>query len=121
MQARDADRDGFRRFIQRVSPVSDAELATLEPHVRVRVLTKGESLLAAGDRATLAGCVLAGVLREFYPLVDGREITRNFAGPGDGSGSLSDLISDLPSRTSVVAETDARIITISWREMRRAK
>jgi len=101
-------------------PLADDDFATLEPHLRVRELARGELFLVAGDRATLAGIVLAGVLREYYPLADGREVTRNFAGPGDGIGSLSDLLSTEPARTSIVAETDARIVALAWQALRAA-
>jgi CRP-like cAMP-binding protein len=112
----DADRDALRR----AWPLADADFAALEPQLRARELARGARLLAAGDRATHAGIVLAGVLREYFPLADGREVTRNFAGPGDGVGSLSDLLSTEPARTSVAAETDARVVVLPWASLRAA-
>ncbi|HEX4450177.1 MAG TPA: Crp/Fnr family transcriptional regulator [Kofleriaceae bacterium] len=116
MVLRDADRDALHR----AWPLADDDFAALEPHVRVRELARGALFLAAGDRATLAGVVLAGVLREYYPLADGREVTRNFAGPGDGVGSLSDLLHAEPARTSIVADTEARVIALPWASLRAA-
>ncbi|HEY1547546.1 MAG TPA: Crp/Fnr family transcriptional regulator [Kofleriaceae bacterium] len=113
---RDADRDALRR----AWPLGDADFAALEPQLRVRELARGGLLLTAGDHATSAGIVLAGVLREYFPLADGREVTRNFAGPGGGVGSLSDLLSTEPARTCIAAETDARVIVMPWASLRAA-
>jgi CRP-like cAMP-binding protein len=62
--------------------------------------------------------VLRGVMREYYPLADGGEVTRGFAGPGDGIGSLSDLLSGQPSRSSVVAEADTTAAVVPWGHVR---
>lgn len=98
-------------FVRRVFPADAPVLAA----ARVRRLSRGEVFLNAGDLATAAGAVVIGVMREYYPLADGREVTRNFAGPGDGIGSLSDLLSGEPSKSAIGAETDARIVTVPWR------
>jgi CRP-like cAMP-binding protein len=112
-----AERAAFIAQLRRISELSDADLAILSS-ARLRRLARGEVFLAAGDRAVDAGNVLAGVLRELYPLADGREVTRHFSGPGDGVGSLSDLISGEASCSTIVAETDARIVTLPWRTLR---
>ena len=83
---------------------------------RVHAYARGAHFLdACGERAIDCGIVLTGVMREYYPLADGREVNRNFAGAGDGVGSLSDLISGEPSRSSVMVETDARVAVFPWR------
>jgi CRP-like cAMP-binding protein len=110
----------FRAQLRALSPISDEDFGALEPALRVRDLAKGDVFLAAGDRAIEAGTILAGVLREYYPVEDGREVTRNFAGPGDGIGSLSDLISGEPSKSSVAAETHARVAVMPWKVLRAA-
>jgi len=114
------DRDALSGYLNRISPLAPADLAALDAGTRVHSYARGTSFLAAGDRAVECGIVLAGVMREYYPLADGREVTRNFAGPGDGVGSLSDLISGEPSRSSVEAETDARVAQFPWRTLREA-
>src|SRR5262249_47618013 len=94
--------------------LDEAQLAAVARHAAVRTLARGEPFLAAGDRATLCGTIIEGVLREYFPLADGREVTRGFAGPGDPIGSLSDLLLDEPARSCVVAETPARITVLQW-------
>jgi len=113
-----ADRAAFAAFLRRVVPFDDSAAAPILDAARTRRLTRGELFLNAGDRATTAGTVVIGVMREYYPLADGREVTRNFAGPGDGIGSLSDLISGEASMSAITAETDARIVTVPWHVLR---
>jgi CRP-like cAMP-binding protein len=96
------------------------DLAAIAPHVRARRLARGAYFLEAGEPAIWCGTVGDGVLREYYPLADGREVTRGFAGPGDYVGSLSDLLLGQPSRSAVVAERDARVVEFPWRLLREA-
>lgn len=112
------DRDHLRAALRRVAPLADDECAQLDSAARAIELARGETFLRAGDVATMCGTLLSGVLREHYPLDDGREVTRGFAGPGDGVGSLSDLIIGEPSRSSIVAETDARVAVMPWATLR---
>jgi hypothetical protein len=53
-----------------LAPLDTVEIELLARHLEVCVLRSGQSLLRAGERATHAAVVLAGVLREFYPLAD---------------------------------------------------
>ena len=110
----DADREQFRSHARRISPLDDDALAAAESAGRVRDYARGALFLAAGDRAIDCGTMFTGVMREYYPLADGREVTRGFAGPGDGVGSLSDLLSGEPARSSIEAETDLRIGVVPW-------
>jgi CRP-like cAMP-binding protein len=114
------DRDAFRAHLRRVAPLTDDDLAALDGGARVRGFARGEAFLRAGDVAVDCGTVLSGVMREYYPLADGREVTRGFAGAGDGVGSLSDLLSGEAARSSVVAETAARIVVLPWAHLRDA-
>lgn len=113
-----ADRVAFVALVRRVVPFDDTAAAPIFDAARTRRLTRGEAFLNAGDRAIVVGTVVTGVMREYYPLADGREVARNFAGPGDGIGSLSDLISGEPSKSAIAAETDARIVTVPWQVLR---
>jgi CRP-like cAMP-binding protein len=114
-----SDRAALHAHLGRVSELATSDLAVLDG-ARVHTFSRASSFLEAGDRAVDCGIVLAGVMREYYPLADGREVNRNFAGPGDGVGSLSDLLSGEPSKSSVMAETDARVVVFPWRVLRDA-
>jgi len=104
----------------RAEGLSDADRALLAPTTRVRALARGEAVLRAGDRAVDAGVVVTGALREFYPLADGREVTRGFAGPGTYLGSLSDLLADAPARSTIEAVVASTVALIPWAAIRAA-
>jgi CRP-like cAMP-binding protein len=112
------DRDAFRALVRRIGPLSDAELTAVEAHLRVRRLARGEVFLSPGDRAVECGTILSGMIREYFLLADGREVTRWFSGPGDNVGSLSDLLLAAPARSSVVAEIASRIVVVPWLRLR---
>jgi CRP-like cAMP-binding protein len=113
-----AERAAYAAHVRRTAPLGDADIAAIDAHVRIRQLRAGELFLCAGDVAVDSGIVLAGITREYYPLDDGREVTRGFAGPGNYVGSLSDLLVGQPARSSTVAEIDTRLAVIPWRRVR---
>jgi CRP-like cAMP-binding protein len=114
----EADRAAFRAATRRLAPLADADLEAVEAHARLRRLARGEPFLAAGELAVECGTALAGLIREYFLLDDGREVTRGFAGPGDSVGSLSDLLLATPARSTVVAEAASRIVVIPWLRLR---
>jgi CRP-like cAMP-binding protein len=112
------DRAAFHGYLRRSAPLGDADLAAVEADTRVRQLPARTVFLASGELAVDCGTVLDGLVREYFPLEDGREVTRGFSGPGDHVGSLSDLLSGRPALSSVIAEVDTRIAVVPWRRIR---
>ena len=112
------DRASFRTYLRRTAPLSEADLAAVEAHARIRTLPAHRPFLRSGERAVDCGTVLLGLVREYYPLADGREVTRGFSAPGDYVGSLSDLLGDQPAKSTVVAEVDTRIAVVPWQRVR---
>jgi CRP-like cAMP-binding protein len=112
------ERAAFLARLRRDAPLDDGDLAALEADVRVRQLPAGTTFLRCGEVAVDCGAVLRGLVREYYPLEDGREVTRAFAGPGDYIGSLSDLLSGQPALSSLVAEADTVVVVVPWRRIR---
>jgi CRP-like cAMP-binding protein len=102
----------------RAEGLADADIAPIAAVTRARHLARGAALLRAGERAVDAGFVVAGALREYFPLADGREVTRGFAGPGAFLGSLSDLLADAPARSAVVAEVASDVVVTPWAAIR---
>ena len=100
--------------LRKLSDLDDEAVAQLAPLVRQQDIGAGSHLLRAGERATNGAMVLRGVLREFFILADGKERTRWFAREGDLIGSLSDLLSGLPARASIVALTPAKVLVVPW-------
>ena len=113
-----AERAAFVEQLRRAAPLDDADLEALAADTRVRPVPARAHFLRTGDVAVDCGTVLVGLVREYFPLEDGREVTRGFAGPGSYVGSLSDLISGEPARSSVIAEVDSRIAVVPWRRIR---
>lgn len=110
-----SDIERFASAARRLVPLPDADIERVAQRLTLCTLTRGASFLRAGVRANRAAVVVAGVLREFYPLDDGSERTKGFAQEGDFVGSLADLLAEHPSRASIVAETDARLLTLPFR------
>jgi CRP-like cAMP-binding protein len=113
-----ADRSAFFDSLRRVAPLTDEDLAAIDGDAWIRRLPARTPFLECGARAVDAGNVLSGLVREYFPLEDGREVTRGFAGPGEFVGSLSDLLEGKPARSSVVAELDSRLVVVPWRHVR---
>jgi len=113
-----ADRELVRRYFRRIAPLTDDESAEVDAAAGTRRFARGQPFLEAGAPAVDCGTVLRGVMREYYPLADGGEVTRAFSGPGDGIGSLSDLLSGQPARSSIVAEVDACAAIVPWAHLR---
>lgn len=112
------DRAAFHAQLCRISPLDAADLAPVDAQLRIRRLATGAMFLRSGDPAVDCGAVLSGMIREYFPLEDGREVTRRFAGPGDLIGSLSDLLRGQPARSSAVADAASRIAVVPWPYLR---
>jgi CRP-like cAMP-binding protein len=95
--------------LRAVAPLTDFDLEAALAEGRVQTLRRGVHLLRGGELATRAFVVLEGVLREYWVLGDGSERTKAFSVEGELIGSLSDLNSRRPSRTSIDALTPARV------------
>ncbi len=112
-----ADHDALRTAVGLFVSVDTSMLELVTPQV-VR-MAKGEHLLMAGQPAKLVVLVVEGVLREYFPLADGRERTKAFIVENQFSGSLVDLLSGKPSAASIVAEEPVRALTFEFSEMTR--
>jgi CRP-like cAMP-binding protein len=114
----DSDRAAFRETLRQGVAFGDDDLAAAEAHARVLRLAPRTVFLRCGDHAVYSGIVVRGLVREYFPLADGREVTRSFAGPGSYVGSLSDLLTGQPARSEVVAEAATRLVVIPWRKLK---
>jgi len=109
-----AQRAAIAAAFRAVSPLADVDVAVALAAARIRTVARGSHLLRGGERATDAFVVLDGVLREYWVLADGTERTKNIAVEGGLIGSLSDLNSRRPSRTSIDAVTAARVAVFDF-------
>ena len=84
-----------------------------------RVLARGEYLLRSGEYATLAGVLVAGLLREHFVTERGVVRTKSFVTSLQFTGSLADLLSGKPSQAFIVAEETSRVVLAPYAELRR--
>jgi CRP-like cAMP-binding protein len=75
-----------------------------------RSYARGAYLLRGGQRAEQAFLVVKGLVRELYLTDAGVEHTRAFAGEGQLSGSLRDLLSPAPSVTWIEALEPTEVV-----------
>ncbi len=98
-------------------PVDEDALSACLSHCRIRSLKRGEHLLRGGERATTAGLLVRGLLREYFLLERGVERTKAFILEGQSTGSLADLLSGQGSRAYIVAEEPSRLVTVPFDHM----
>lgn len=109
------DRSAFSAAVGAFGAMPARAIADGLALVRVRAVAKGAHLLVGGTRrATEVIFVVRGILREYFPLEDGTERTKAFVTEKRIAGSLADLLSDGPSRASIVAETAARVLVVPY-------
>jgi CRP-like cAMP-binding protein len=111
------DRAAYRDTLRHTAALSDDDLAAAEVHARVLRLAPHAVFLRCGELAVNVGLIVHGLVREYFPLADGREVTRGFAGPGGFVGSLSDLLTGQPARSEASAEADTRLVVTPWRKL----
>lgn len=107
----------LRRAFERISPLSDACWAPIEPWITRRQLRAGEQLLRAGEQASLIFFVRRGLLREYYLDTEGRTATRRFCEEDELSGSLAHLRSGRKAMVCVEAVEPSEIWQMPWIEV----
>jgi CRP-like cAMP-binding protein len=112
-----ADLALFLRSMNRLSALTKDDLSAAAPLLSVRSLGRGEHFLRAGEPAELAGMVTHGSVREYYGLKDGSERTKAFVFAGNLTGSMADLISKAPSTSYVVADEEARLLSVRFEDL----
>ena len=102
--------------IERISPLTEAAWAATRALITRRTVIAGEHLLRAGEPARRCCFVQHGLLREYYTDADGRESTRQFAGRGEFSGSLADLLApgNTGAAVSIEALTEGTLWEADW-------
>lgn len=104
----------LRASVAHVAPVDDAAWAELLPHVRLVYMAKGDYFLRAGEHAHAFGWVLRGIVRKYYTGANGREHVSAFSTESYPFGSLPDLLSGEPSKTSIDCLEDTEAAVLEW-------
>jgi len=114
------DEEVFRTAFRALAPLDDTDLDAGLALCRVRVLSRGEHILRAGEHATEVVLVIEGLLREYFVVGDDAptERTKAFVLPSQTSGSLADLLSGEASRAFIVADEKSRVLVARYDAMR---
>jgi CRP-like cAMP-binding protein len=107
------DREFMRNHIERFTKIDDADWQLLEPHLETIELSKGQFFAEQGRREKWVAFVCEGDFRQFYEL-EGEEKTTYFYFEGHLMSAYFSCITGMPSRLSIEALTDARILRFSY-------
>lgn len=108
----------LRKLIHRFVLLSDAEWQLLEPHIGHRHLLKGEFFAQEGKRSSEVAFVVSGDLRQFYPQDNGEDKTTYFYFEGHLMGDYFGCITGKPSKLSIEALTDTRLLSFSYDKLK---
>ena len=90
------------RAVPLFSSVPDEQLRTLATVVTRRSLTRGATVMVAGDQTDSLYIILSGRLKVMMSDAEGKEVILSILGPGEFFGEMG-LIDDSPRSASVVA------------------
>src|SRR5438552_13213590 len=109
---------GPHPFSDAANALSDVVLRTLAEYGTVRSYPKHTVLISEGDSSNALYVVLSGRVRVYATSGQGREITLNFAGPGDTIGEMA--LSGEPRSASVVTIEPTTCLTVPLPAFREA-
>lgn len=106
------DINKIKSVIYSITDVPATEWGYFSDRIEKKLYESGQILLRSGERVREFYFVLSGLLRYYYVTEDGKEFNKYFAKEYDFAGSISGLISGLPSRYSIEAIEDTHVIMI---------
>ncbi|MBW8684494.1 Crp/Fnr family transcriptional regulator [Chitinophaga rhizophila] len=111
------DLHALRAAIQRFILLTDEEWEMLVPDLQYCYLSRGEHWITEGQKERYMGFVLEGDMRHFYTR-DGEEKTTYFYFENHLVGSYFSAINNTPSRLTIEALTDVRLLTFSYAHLK---
>lgn len=117
VKRRSPNAEEIAQFRSAIAGLGVTSKSTSLPPLTAIEASKGEVLMRPGDDPRVSGLVLSGATREYYVMPDGTERTRGFALPGQTYGSLSDALSQRPSRVFVRAEVKMSALQVDWADV----
>lgn len=104
------------QFLSSVHPLSEGLVDYLATHIKVRDIERKEMLLKAGHTSRYIYFVASGLLRCFY-LKGDAEVSAWFMKEGDVIVSIESFYTQQPSRESIQALEDSRLLYIEYNEL----
>jgi CRP-like cAMP-binding protein len=77
-------------------------------------LQKGHYFVQEGEKTDQVGFLVEGLMRKFYPVSSGKDITLNLIFPGGFVAPYSDQLRDLPSFLSIQALEKCHVAVLSF-------
>jgi CRP/FNR family cyclic AMP-dependent transcriptional regulator len=103
------------RAVPLFSSVPDEQLRMLATVVTRRSVTRGATIMVAGDLTDSLYIVLSGRLKVMMSDAEGKEVILSILGPGEFFGEMG-LIDDSPRSASVVAIEPCELLSIAKRD-----
>lgn len=100
----------FLNYVKSFNVLSENDLRDFMSLVERRSYNKNECLVKEGEKCTEIAFLETGIFRTYYLGDDGKEMTYCFRFPGDLVASYSSYISGKPSKESIQAICDAKMI-----------
>jgi CRP-like cAMP-binding protein len=106
----------LRNQIEKLSPMSDADWALLEPYVEERTIKKHQLFAQEGKMGKDVGMIIEGSMRHYY-IKDGEEKTTYFYFEHALVGAYLSCITGRPSEISIDALTDTKLIVFPYKRL----
>jgi len=103
------------RAVPLFSSVPDEQLRTLATVVTRKSLTRGATVMVAGDQTDSLYIILSGRLKVMMSDAEGKEVILSILGPGEFFGEMG-LIDDSPRSASVVGIEPCELLAIAKRD-----
>ncbi len=106
----------LRSQVEKLSPMSDADWALLEPYLEERTLKKHQLFAREGKMGKEVGMIIEGGMRHYY-IKDGEEKTTYFYFENALVGAYLSCITGRPSEISIDALTDTQLIVFPYKRL----
>lgn len=108
----------LRKHIEQFVPLRDEDWSLLMPHLTERTIRRHDYMIREGSIGREVGYILEGEMRHFYTH-DGEEKTTYFYFENSLVAAYHSCISGLPSRLSIEALSDTRLIVFPYAVIRK--
>lgn len=102
------------KTLPQAAVLSDEDWSLLVERTYIKRISKGASIIRAGELVNHAYFCTEGLFRLFYPLSDGREYNVAFTLANDFATSYGAMLMGVPSSFTIEAMEDSTVIEISY-------
>lgn len=109
--------DAFKKFIQKITPITDKEFEESILGLKRRTLKKGELFIQQGKVCKEIAFIYEGILRNYYSNEKGEEITACFCTKNSLTTSYKSFLLQESSNNSIVALEETELLVISYHQI----